>query len=45
MDKVKSDLHVHLDFNINKQAVKRVLEAFEFGTDLHNKQLILKTIR
>lgn len=29
MDKVKSDLHVHLDFNINKQAVKRVLEMAE----------------
>jgi adenosine deaminase len=29
MDKVKSDLHVHLDFNINKQAVKNVLSLAE----------------
>lgn len=29
MDKVKSDLHVHLDFNINKQAVKHVLSLAE----------------
>ena len=37
--------YVHSNGKNTDVAVKRVLEAFEFGTELHNKKLILKTIR
>ena len=37
--------YVHSNGKNTEVAVKRVLEAFEFGIERHNKQLILKTIR
>ena len=29
MDKIKSDLHVHVDYNVNKEAIKTILEKAE----------------